>query len=177
MKISVINNPSVTKIKTFKKFWGSNKDYEDENDPSINFFDKPDIAIVANNENLIGMLYLYFREIMFDGSMVKLAGVGGVVTHKDHRHQGVATTLLSTAHEVMEKKECDIAILCTDIEKLGKLYTTIGFVPLGRSYYFEDKNGKESEETGGMIAPIVSTKLFNKILSSNNKLYVGKSNF
>lgn len=107
-----------------------------------------------------------------------MAGLGGVVTRVDCRRQGIMSQILRKFFaDYLPKYKFDMAMLCTDVKKLGNLYGRVGFVPLNRSYYFLDKNAVEKEETGGMIMGLQNKNVVTKIFISKTKLFVGKSNF
>ena len=103
--------------------------------------------------------------------------IGGVVTHTDYRRIGVATTVIARAIEEMKKDKVDVSLLCTDIAKLGGLYGKVGYIPLGKSYFFIDKERVKKEEKEGMMAVVCSETKFHKILNSTTELNVGLSNF
>lgn len=156
--------------------WGEREESREEVDN--NFFDKNKSAVIAKiNDELVGLLYFHERKTVFNNKEIAFAGIGGVVVHKEYRHLGIATKILEKVIEVLEKDKINIALLCTDIERLGKLYAKVGFVPLGRPYYFIDKLGKEQNSNDGMIAKINSQEFFDEMLNSNEKLNVGMSNF
>ena len=115
---------------------------------------------------LVGQLILLKRHIHFQGKEILLGGIGGVCTHPDFQRQGIATKLLQTAMNELKKANCDIAYLCTDITKLGKLYGQVGFVPLNHNYKFTGKSGKEYIKSDAMIAPINSAEIFEEVLNS-----------
>lgn len=156
--------------------WGD----EDESEEEVknNFFDNNKSAVIAKvDDKLVGLLYIHKRVTILNNKNISFAGIGGVVVHKDYRHLRIATKILEKAIEVLKKDKIDIALLCTDIKNLGKLYNKVGFVPLGRPYYFIQKDEKEGLEKGGMIARVNSQDVFDEILNSNGKLNVGVSNF
>lgn len=144
------------------------------------FFLPFDYAILGKVEEnqIVGLLGLHIkRDLKFKNISFSAGSIGGVVTHKQFRHKGVATKILKKAIQVFKNEKVDIAMLCTEIDKLGPLYQKVGFVPLGRPYYFTQKDGKEGVENGGMVTKINSQKIFNEILNSKEKLDVGESNF
>jgi predicted GNAT family N-acyltransferase len=158
------------------KNWGETTDSEEY--LNNNFFDQNKIAITLNKNNkLVGLLYLHERKTKFKNISVQIGCIGGVVVDKNMRRHGLATMLLKSSKDIMLKDGIDVAVLCTDIDKLGNLYIKSGFVPLGRPYYYTDKNGVERTDNGGMIAPVTSNVIFKSILNSKSKFYVGISNF
>lgn len=148
-----------------------------EDDASQDFFDFPDlIAELFVDSTLVAGLVIFLRHLEYRGQTYSFAGIGGVVTHQNYRHHGYATRLLQDALREISSR-CDFALLCTDIPRLGPLYGGVGFVPLGRPYYFIDKNGLKKPEPSGMIAPLSSPDVVKLILSTPDEIFVGTSNF
>jgi predicted acetyltransferase len=180
--IKVFESPTVEQSKEFKDFadsnWGVHL-YTDPNEEENNFFDKPTMWVVGYvGGKIAGLLLVFTRDITFDELNIKMAGIGGVVTAVDRRRMGVMSKILEeTMKVVLPKYKLDIALLCTDIEKLGGLYGKVGFVPIGRPYYFIDKNGIEKEEKDGMMASLGDEKMMERIIRSQSKIFVGRSNF
>lgn len=161
-----------------KDNWGINV-YETPEEVANNFFATPTYWLTGKiNGELIALLDVFERKIIFDHKEYLLAGIGGVLTEKNNRQKGYATELLKYCMvNLLPKDGVDVAMLCTDIAKLGGLYGQVGFVPLGRKYFFMDKNDVERSESGGMIASVNNQDLVNRIMSSTDKLFVGESNF
>lgn len=179
-KIIVKQNPTVSELKRYQKFADENWGKQDESAKELkyNFFDKPKIVILGYSENqLIGLLNIHLKKINVGSKIYSLGGIGGVVTQKKFRHRGIATKLLRKAKKILKKEGPDIAMLNTDISKFGDLYKRIGFVSLGKPYYYFSKNGKEKVENSGMIMPVKSQKIYKEILNTNEKINVGRSNF
>lgn len=164
--------------KFIKNNWGKN-DYDTPEEVANNFFAKPTYRLIGMvNSELMALLDVFERKIIFEHHEYLMAGIGGVLTEKNNRQKGYATKLLKYCMEkLLPKDGVDVAMLCTDIAKLGGLYGQVGFVSLGRKYYFWDKNGVERSESGGMIASVNNQYLVNRIVSSIDKLFVGESNF
>ena len=115
----------------------------------------------------VGYMRLFKRRIHFDKNPLLLGGIGGVCTAPAYQHQGIATKMLQRAVEKLKKENCDIAFLCTDIEKLHTLYRQVGFVPLNKAYTSTGKSGHQYTDFDGMIAPINSQALLEEVLQSN----------
>jgi predicted acetyltransferase len=176
--IKVFENISLKEKFIFDEFIKNNWDeILIENNPD--FFDTPRLWVVGyKNNKIVGLFLIYGREIVFENIKIKMAGIGGVVTRIDCRRQGIMSQILQKFFsQYISKYKFDVAILCTDIKKIGKLYGRIGFMPINRSYFFIDKNGVEKEESGGMIIGLQNKNIVNKILISKTKLSVGDSNF
>lgn len=159
-----------------QKNWG--KHYDTPEQIKLKYFATPDFLVIGYYKNKVaGLLEVFLREIIFSGKKITMGGIGGMVVDKKLRRKGFATQILKAAMEELKDEKIDISMLCTDIEKLSGLYGRVGFVPLGRPYYFFDKNGCEENDEMGMIAPVNSPSLFKDILNSKEKLNVGVSNF
>lgn len=178
--ITIIEKPDESLLKKINIFSKENWGEHDESATELrnNYFDTPNIVVIASlNDEIIGIQLVFLRKITYKDVEIKLAGLGGLVVHKDLRHKGIASILLKATLKNLASKNIDVAMLCTDIEVLGHLYRRVGFIPLGRSYYFFDKNGKEKLESGGMIAVVNNKSVFDLILNTQDSLVVGSSNF
>ena len=182
MKVSIFikRNPSQLELKEYQRFsdknWG--KHYESEEEVKENFFDIPKFVVLAYTKNrLVGLLNIFIKKAIIENLSFSVGGIGGVVTDKEFRHKGIATIILKKTMQVLKLNNIDVAMLCTDIPKLGHLYNKLDFVPLGKPYYFFSKNGDERAENSGMIAPVKSLKIFRKIMLTKGKISVGQSNF
>ena len=177
-KFLFIQKPSSRDIEANQAFadqhWGEHFHKDDEN---LDFFAKPDyLAQLFIDGDLTSSLVIFMRELTFQEIKYSFAGIGGVVTHAKLRRRGYATRLLQESM-LRLLPLCDFALLCTDIEKLSPLYSRVGFVPLGRPYFFLDKNGLKKPEIGSMIAPLSSASAVDLILHRQDEIFVGISNF
>jgi len=118
--------------------------------------------------NLVGVINLLKRTIIYHKKQLLLGGFGGVCTHKEYQRQGIATTLLRSGMDCLKKEMCDVAFLCTDLDTLAPLYEQVGFAPLRRPYTATGKSGTIYEDSGGMIAPICSQDIFQQILQDKS---------
>jgi predicted GNAT family N-acyltransferase len=132
--------------------------------------------LVFEGDQIIGGIKLYRRKVMFNNRDVILGGVGSVCTRTDKRNQGIATSMLKEAMKILKKWECDIAYLCANIE-MGSFYGQVGFVPLNKPYTYCGRSGKLHEGSKGMIAPLNSSSIFEEVLSSEQKLHLGKGDW
>lgn len=178
--IKVIINPNKKQISYFEKFssknWG--KHVQDESDSILDFFDLHRIVFEYYvKDNLVSGLVVFMKSIVFKSRIITFAGIGGVVTHLDYRHKGYSTKVLNYTIKYLKRRKVGIAMLCTDIDKLGPFYTKVGFVPLNKNYFFENKNGDLRSERQGMICNICSNGDFDFLLKTKEKIVVGRSNF
>ena len=128
-------------------------------------------------EELIGAIKLSRRAIPFAGRIIRLGGLGGVATRADWRGRGVASATTAAAIAFLRQHDCDIAYLCTDIEKLGPLYGKVGFVPLGRPHTYLGASGTRYTDDDGMIAPVNSREIFDAALGAAEPFDIGRGNW
>jgi predicted GNAT family N-acyltransferase len=141
------------------------------------FYSQPKAwLLVFEKDQVIGIIKLYQRKMMFNNREVILGGVGSVCTRTDKRNQGIATAMLKEAVEILKKWECDIAYLCANIE-MGSFYSQVGFVPLNKPYTYYGRSGKLYKGYKGMIAPLNSSIIFEEVLNSKHKLHLGQGDW
>ena len=159
-----------------KKHWGV--EHESEKNVRKSFFATHTFVVTALvDNNLVGMLNVSIRDMVFCSQSISFGAIGGVVTHTKYQHLWIALSLIKYSIKELIRRGIDVSILCTDIEKFGLLYTKAGFKPIGRPYYFVNKDGKKVKEKGGMIASCKSPKKLNLILKDKSRLFIGISNF
>ena len=105
---------------------------------------------------------------------VKLGGYG-ICTHPNFRRQGIATRVVNKAMQYLKQQQCDVAFLSVDPNNQAavKLHQQHGFVMLSQNFTWTNSKGQLKQDTGGMLAPLVSQKLFDLIISGTEPLYVG----
>ncbi|MBM4168948.1 MAG: GNAT family N-acetyltransferase [Ignavibacteria bacterium] len=118
-------------------------------------------------DEIVGVVNLHKRRIRYGKRNLMLGGLGGVCTHRKHRRKGIAVRLLIESMKVLRKNACDVAFLCTDLTKLRSLYAQVGFVPLNRTYKATGLSGRAYYSDGGMIAPVCSKSLFNRLVGDS----------
>lgn len=62
---------------------------------------------------------LHIREGLANGRPVRLAGIGGVMTHPAHQKQGHARRLLQAAIEEASRQQADFALLVCEKKNIG----------------------------------------------------------
>lgn len=181
LTIAVIKNPTPKFRDELKEFSDSNwgKHVDSDEDIHLNFFLPFDIAVLAKDGNKkVGLIEIFLKKNAIVGKEnIFVGGIGGVVVDRKYRHKGIATAMLKKTLEVLKKEKADIAMLCTEIERLGPLYKGIGFVPLRRPYLYTDRKGEIKEDAQGMVAALSSKDAFERILASPEIINVGPSNF
>lgn len=133
--------------------------------------------LALQNDEIIGGLTLLKRWVTLQNKKILLGGIGGVWVRLDKQKMGVATTLLKRAILILNKNNCHIAYLRTDIKKLAKLFQKVGFQILSKRYAFLGKSGKRYYGRDGMIAPITSKAIFTKVLQDKKPFDIGFGNW
>ena len=177
--IKIVKNPTKKEVSIFEKFahnnWG---EHSTDGDQALDFFDTHRIIYENYQENkLVSGLVVFFKTLVFSDRIYNIAGIGGVVTHKDFRNKGYAQATLKFVLQNLKTMKLDAVLLCTEIDKLGVFYNKVGFAPLNKPYYFIDKLGNKKSEKGGMIADLGNKSAYNFILTTKEELFVGLSNF
>ena len=172
MKIKIITSPDSKmrqKVLIFQfQFMGWSKEELREEDDKYGTI--PFGYIIGYEENkIIGVVNLIKRKIKFNNKNIILGGIGGVCTHSKFLKQRVATKLLKKAMGILKENKCDLAFLCTDIEKLGSLYSQVGFIPLNRGYKATGESKRIYRDNDGMIAPLNSKEIFKDILQDDSE--------
>lgn len=139
--------------------------------------DRIGFSYCKKNGQIVGVLIILKRKILYQGEEITLGGVGGACTDKKFRRRGISTNLLKIAVEKLKTEKCDIVYLCTDTKKLSKLYEPFKFKKLEKRYTYLGKSGKRYYEWGGMIAPINSQSLFQRILKDKKCFDIGTGNW
>lgn len=178
--IKVIINPSKKQISDFESFssknWG--KHAHDESDSILDFFDLHRIVFEYYvKDTLVSGLVVFIKSIVFKSRIITFAGIGGVVTDLQSRNKGYATDTLKFMIDYLRKRKVGVALLCTDIERLGNLYKKVGFTPINKKYYFLNLKDELKFEEQGMICQICSKEDFDFILNTKERIFVGRSNF
>ena len=154
--------------------WGDGYVMED---PNRDYFDRPKWIVAAKMGNeVVGVIYLFPRTVTYEGVEINLVGIGEVVVHQDHRGKGIAKKMLTQAMSFLNSTGNDVAILATEIDKLGGLYGKFGFEEMNNSYFFTDRDGVQREEDEGMIAALSSPDKVDLIQKSDEHLHIGISN-
>ena len=146
---------------------------KEHNDKFCSAGDRTGFALATLDSEVIGAAIAYKRVIKYKGKDITLGGIGGVCTKENFRRRGIATRLNKMVMEKLKDADCDVAYLCTDTNKLGKLYGFAGFQKLKEKYTYLGRSGKRYYDGGGMIAPIASSEIFQKIVNSNESFDLG----
>ena len=78
---------------------------------------------------LVSTLRIFQRQIyLFDGSVLRVGGIGEVCTREDWQRRGLCRELLSYAQDVMRTK--GMACACLHTSSMGQVYQRCGFVSM-----------------------------------------------
>ena len=161
----------------FQWFDISEEKQRESNDRFCSGADTVGYVLAFAGEQLVGAVHLSQRAIDFQGQTVQLGGLGGVATDAEWRGRGIASATTASAMARLRERGCDVAYLCTNIEKLSHLYGQVGFVPLDRAHTYLGASGKRYTDDDGMIAPVNSPALFATILADAKPFDIGRGNW
>jgi GNAT superfamily N-acetyltransferase len=132
-------------------------------------FDRPPAARVLayHQDELIACAEVFKREIIYGGQTIMLGGFGPC-TREDLRGQGIGTLVCKAAIDYLQEQGCDIAFLSVDTEReTHPLYERLGFKMLPKPFIYANIRGELKESDGGMIAPLCSQELFERVLQGD----------
>jgi ribosomal protein S18 acetylase RimI-like enzyme len=135
--------------------------------------------LATEKDQLIGETRVFKRTIVFNGQKMLLGGIGSVATHPNFRKQGIATKMVKKGMDFLKKEHADAVYLCADEHSLKavEFYEQFGFRKLLQKHTYLGRAGKRYIDTDGMIAPVGSKKLFDKILKADTPFDIGTGNW
>ena len=142
-------------------FSGQVTDEEVEED-----FDRPSVARVLayHQGELIACAEVFKREVAYDGQPITLGGFGPC-TREDKRGQGIGTLVCKAAMDYLRGRGCDITFLSVGTgRETHPLYERLGFRMLPKPFTYANTRGELKQSDGGMVAPLCSQELFERIL-------------
>lgn len=86
------------------------------------------LVCVTEEGHIAGCISCLIRENRTSCGVLRVAGVGSVVTHPDYRGKGLSTALQSAMLELIKGKNVPLAVLWTD---QPEIYAGRGFTPAG----------------------------------------------
>ena len=117
---------------------------------------------------------VYRRQIKLAGESVSLGGIGAVRVAVAYRKQGVAGRMMDMAMTELRQLNCDLVFLSTNIDSfLADFYKKYGFQVYTNTVIFRGKSGQLYQIGNGMLAPINSPQVFNKVFNSKESLDLG----
>lgn len=129
-------------------------------------FNRPAVACVLAylGEELVACAEVFNREVVYSGQPILVGGLGPC-TREDWRGRGIGTLVCQSAMAYLKGQGCDIAFLSVDTgRETHPLYDRLGFTMLPRSFLYANVRGELKESDGGMIAPLCSEALFERVL-------------
>ena len=129
-------------------------------------FDRPAVARVLayHQDELIACAEVFKREVEYGGQTIMLGGFSPC-TREDWRGRGIGTLVCKAAMDYLRGQECDIAFLSVDTRReTYLLYERLGFRMLPGPFTYANIRGELKESDGGMIAPLCSPELFERVL-------------
>ena len=87
---------------------------------------------------IVGHLRVWDRKLSVRGQVVTAGGIGSLLTHPDHRGQGIASGLLANTEAYLEEVGYDIGLLFTIIGT--SYYTARGWTPIPIAVFEIDLN-------------------------------------
>lgn len=113
---------------------------------------KPDWTIILYHNNEIAAFYnIIEREILIDGTNVKIAGINNVITPKEFRGNGYASKVLrKTEALIFEDLKSELSILlCAD--NLIPFYKRLNWYKVDCPVYFNQADGKKLWKANTML--------------------------
>lgn len=134
--------------------------------------------VALEDDQVVGTVAVFSRDIRFNNQVVKLGGIGKVRVALDKRRKGVGSQVMKAAMKQLHENSVDVAFLCTDLESfLVEWYQRYGFEILPKEYTFVGTSGEKYVQNDGMLAPIRSRDIFEQIMSNSEILDLGKGNW
>lgn len=131
--------------------------------------------ILRDDGKIVSYLRVTMREVFFNGSSLKIGGIGDVATHPLLRGKGNATNLIKQALKILRKENQDIILIFTDVSKMGSFYQRLGFTPIRTKISFRDKyaNVKTIGKRGAMIISGINKKKFKIVQTKKSPIHLG----
>jgi aminoglycoside 2'-N-acetyltransferase I len=83
-------------------------------------------VLVHEAGRLVSVVSLYQREGRHDGMPVRIGGIGGVMTHPDHRRRGFARAAMAAARRFFAADRMDFSLLFVEPKNIG-FYGALGW--------------------------------------------------
>src|SRR3954447_17580935 len=104
------------------------------------------VLVETPDDGLVCHVGLYFREVSLNGRRMHIGGIGGVMTHPDHRRRGYASVALDAATRTMRDREDVLfALLVCEPHNVG-FYQARGWHPFDGDGYAEQPRGGDDVE-------------------------------
>src|SRR4029079_446707 len=100
------------------------------------------VLVEAPGEGLVCHVGLYFREVTWNGRQLHIGGVGGVMTHPDHRRRGYASVALDAAVRTMrDREDVQFALLFCERHNFA-FYQSRGWHPFEGEVWADQPEGR-----------------------------------
>ena len=83
-------------------------------------------VLVHHGERLVSVVGLYRRAGRHDGVSVRMGGIGGVMTHPEHRRRGFASAGMAEARRLFASQAIDFGLLFCEPKNL-RFYGALGW--------------------------------------------------
>jgi aminoglycoside 2'-N-acetyltransferase I len=116
-------------------------------------------VLVTDEGTLACHVGIYFRDGTHDGSEVRIAGIGGVMTSERVRRQGYAGGAMKAAADLMREEQTDFGLLFCEPHNVN-FYRNLGWKPFPGDVYCEQPKGKICFDLmGTMVLPLSRTPM------------------
>ncbi len=146
-------------------------DEEAEND----FYHPPVRQLLAYmGQELIGWAGIHITRQKYQNTEIKIGGYG-ICVHPNWQNQGIASKMVRQIIDYLKQENCEIGFLSADPtnKAADKLHRKFSFVPLSQNFSWTNSQGELKTDNDGMIAPLNSPQLFERVLEGKEPLYVG----
>ena len=131
-------------------------------------------VLAYSGDTLLAWAGVHIESQTYLGRRIKIGGYG-ICTHPDWQGKGIASKVASQAMVYLKDHGCDIGFLSVDPTNQAslKLHSKFGFIPFTQPFSWTNNQGILKQDTGAMIAPINSLKIFEFVHSQSEPLYIG----
>lgn len=115
-------------------------------------------VVLYEDERPVAVTSMYMRDCVYDGSSIRIGGIGGVMTHPAYRRRGLATAALRRA-EQSYRGDAGVAFGLLFCEpRLAKFYADRGWHSFDGDVIVEQPSGRRpftvtSTMVGGFAGP------------------------
>jgi predicted acetyltransferase len=104
-------------------------------------FAHPELRVLVESDGqVICHVGIYRREVTWNGRKLRVGGIGGVVTHPDHRGRGLASVALNAAIQTLkDERATDFALLFCESHNAA-FYVGRGWKPFAGEVYAEQQD-------------------------------------
>jgi predicted N-acetyltransferase YhbS len=104
-----------------------------------------DFVIARRGGEMIGRSAVVTRDVLVDGTPLRIMGIAGVIVKEEFQRQGLGLELMEKSMEFVRRNPAPFCILMCNRE-LGKLYEKFGFREIpGQNAVFDQPDGSRPE--------------------------------